>query len=277
VGQHPEIVAYRPFQYDPRVAAHWVGVLKDLTRPSSYLPPLIWPPGADRPAPPLLDPEIEHWLGHTQVESIATFCQERIDSFYLEVAKVLGQPDARYFVEKSDPDKMPPLTLELYPDGREVVLVRDFRDMLCSVLAFNAKRGFEDFGRQTVDSDAEYVRHLGELARLLLATWKNGTRRPHLLRYEDVIRRPVDTLVPLFEYLDVDASRSTVKDLTEQASEDTPAMAEHRTSGGSADASVGRWRRELQPGLQALCDETFGDVLAEFGYDTAAGDGDRAR
>jgi hypothetical protein len=269
LGQHPEIVAYRPFQYDPRVSAYWIGNLRDLSRPSRYRPPLIWPPGVDRPPPPLLDPDVEQWLGHEQVESIATFCQQQIDAFYREVARAVRQPQARYFVEKSDPAPAPATTLELYPEGREVVLVRDFRDMLCSVLAFNAKRGFEDFGRQVVDSDRAYVGHLGELARLLLRTWKRSAGRAYLLRYEDTIRRPVETLVPLFEHLEVESSSATVRDLISRASEDTPAMADHRTSGGSAESSVGRWRHDLDPALQRLCDETFGDVLDEFGYDPA--------
>ena len=38
------------------------------------------------------------------------------------------------------------LTAELYPDAREVFLVRDFRDMVASIFAFNRKRGVRGFG-----------------------------------------------------------------------------------------------------------------------------------
>ena len=46
---------------------------------------------------------------------------------------------------------------ELYPDSREVFLVRDFRDMVSSILAFNAKRGARGFGRAAAETDAGYV------------------------------------------------------------------------------------------------------------------------
>ena len=42
---------------------------------------------------------------------------------------------------------MPEMTWELYPRAREVILVRDFRDMVASMFAYNAKRGREGFHR----------------------------------------------------------------------------------------------------------------------------------
>ena len=38
---------------------------------------------------------------------------------------------------------------ELYPAARELFLVRDFRDMIASMQAYNARKGFGDFGRET--------------------------------------------------------------------------------------------------------------------------------
>ena len=40
------------------------------------------------------------------------------------------------------PDHVPILLSDLYEDSREIILVRDPRDVLCSLVAFNAKRGF---------------------------------------------------------------------------------------------------------------------------------------
>ena len=56
---------------------------------------------------------------------------------------------------------------ELYPDARELILVRDPRDMLASILAFNRRRGFDAFGREDVGTDQEYVHRIrGDLVRL---------------------------------------------------------------------------------------------------------------
>ncbi len=46
---------------------------------------------------------------------------------------------------------------EVYPRAQEVILVRDFRDMVASILAYNAKRGYTAFGREHVDNDEEYI------------------------------------------------------------------------------------------------------------------------
>ena len=39
LAAHPEVVAYRPFEYEPRVATYWMGVLPDAFRPGELSPP----------------------------------------------------------------------------------------------------------------------------------------------------------------------------------------------------------------------------------------------
>ena len=81
--------------------------------------------------------------GSDHVADLATFAQQRIDAVYRQVA-ALGDGRAEFFAEKCLPEgNVPQLLRELYPDAREVFLVRDFRDMLCSIRAFNEKRGCE--------------------------------------------------------------------------------------------------------------------------------------
>jgi hypothetical protein len=46
-------------------------------------------------------------------------------------------------------------------------------------------------------------------------------------------------------------------------------MRKHKTS-PDPESSIGRWRYELDPSLQAICQEAFGDVLKEFGYEEEA-------
>ena len=45
------------------------------------------------------------------------------------------------------PNYLPVLIRELYPRAKEIFLVRDFRDMARSIMAFDAKRGYAGFGR----------------------------------------------------------------------------------------------------------------------------------
>jgi hypothetical protein len=56
-----------------------------------------------------------------------------------------------------------------------------------------------------------------------------------------------------------------VSRLIAAAAPDAPELRGHGTA-GSPDASIGRWQRDLPPELLVAVEETFGDLLEEFGY-----------
>jgi hypothetical protein len=154
---------------------------------------------------------------------------------------------------------------ELYPQAREIVLIRDYRDILCSILAYNARQGYAGYGRERVSSDKEYIQQLRFQALYALRSWKRQSAQTHLLRYEDLITKPVETLSALLESLALSGTSSTIEGMLRRASQEIPGMQELRTSSDPQE-SIGRWRRDLDPALQAVCQEAFGDILEEFGY-----------
>jgi sulfotransferase family protein len=272
---HPGAVAFKPYARDARVATYWMGVAQGLARPQSYLAQLVpgpleeklwWLDRGDLQAGVAGDPQLEEWLGTDAVESVAQMCQSRIEAFYSRVAGPGETP--RYFVEKFLPYQVvPDLLAEVYPGAREVILVRDFRDMLCSVIAFNEKRGYEAFGRGAVGSDAEYVETtVTNSARRLLRRLKDRGDAAYLVRYEDLIEAPETTLGGLLDHLGLDAAEGTIAETLERANSDAPDMDHHRTA-GEAPASIGRWRRDLSPEIAKLCGEMLDPVLVEFGYE----------
>ncbi|NEP41891.1 MULTISPECIES: sulfotransferase domain-containing protein [Okeania] len=162
--------------------------------------------------------------------------------------------------------------LELYPQAREIILVRDFRDMACSVAAFNTKRGYVDFGRQRFKSDREYIRTtIKSTAANMLQLWRERKEQTHLVRYEDLILTPEQTLSSIFEYLNLDNSSSTISKILEVASKDTPQLKRHRTSANPQE-SIGRWRQDLDSSLQTFCTEVCQEALQEFGYNLSGKD-----
>ena len=109
------------------------------------------------------------------------------------------------------PNYIPVLTWELYPRAKEVFLVRDFRDMARSILAFDARRGFAGFGRPEGARDEEYMREvLADMARDLHRSWQTRSDRAHLIRYEDLVLDTESTCARLLEYLEIDASPETL-------------------------------------------------------------------
>jgi hypothetical protein len=277
VGCHPEIVACRPFVHDARLTSYWTQVLRTFAEPASYLQilrpelyPGPWWTGEHRPGRlPLrmAETHMAHWLGDDGVRAAADLCQERIDRFYGELARVEERPRARYFAEKCWPDDFTTgIVSELYPGGREILLVRDFRDMFCSILGFNAKRGTTSFGRESVDSDEQFIVALRDSALQMRAAWRARRQSAHLMRYEDLILAPDETLTRACEYLGVDADEATVSRVLADAAAQLPdAQRDHRTAASPAE-SIGRWRGELSGERRALCHQAFDDVLVEFGY-----------
>lgn len=277
LGQHPEILAYRPFQYETRVANYWAQILMTLSEPNSYLHALAtemsgrhWWLGDRQPpaALPLLDPEIESRLGAESINSLASFCREQTERFYRTAATIQGKDSPAFFVEKCSPSNFLQETIsEIYPGAREIVLVRDFRDMLCSILAYNRKRRMTSFGRQFADSDEEYVRRLRTTAAQLLWSWQRRPASAHVTRYEDLIRKPAETLKSILQYLGLSASDAIADDMLERACKSrADAQTMHKTS-SSWESSIGRWKRELEPGMADACESAFDDLLEEFGYE----------
>ncbi len=279
LGAHPGVVAYRPFLVEPRVASYWMGVLRSLSEPRSYRRqmqglnlqnPTWWLGTEGRVARRTQDSEIQDWLGSEAVQTLAGFAQSRIDEVYIRVAGLQQRPNVAYFAEKYQPDAVPHLMWELYPDAREVVLVRDFRDMLCSILAFNAKRGVQGFGRDRADSDAEFVDEMGKPADALARSWQQRAARAHLVRYEDLVSRPAETVEGLLDYVGLDSGQQVVQGMLGELDEAGEEATKHRTTSAAADESIGRWRAELGPELLARCEQAFGPALEAFGYPVAA-------
>jgi hypothetical protein len=285
LSSHPEVVAFSPFVKDARVATYWINVLQDLSEPASFLSAFD-PDDLDAPrwwlgsgnAARLGDPEVEQWMGSEAIDSLAGVCASRIETFYRHLAGTGGTP--RYFVEKSQPHHLvSDLLAELYPAAREVILVRDFRDMLCSVIAFSRKRGFEAFGRGE-GGDTEYVRtNLLQSATALAQRLQSTSAQPHLIRYEDLIQAPKNTFSELLAYLGLDSDPDLVEETLDRASESTVSM-QHPGSGEQVDllahrttpdpaASIGRWREDLPDEIAEICNEVLGPLLVKFGYEVS--------
>ena len=274
LSRHPQLVAYRPFDFEPRMSWYWMSVLKTLVRPYSYLRPIspglilgdpTWWAGLERPEvmlPP--EQELREHFDRGHFEAVATLCHSRLDAFYTEVALMMGKK-ARAYVEKLLPiEPEYRLLLEIYPAAKRIVLVRDLRDVFCSVHDFGQRRGKYGQGRQLVQTADEYVAMLARNAR----QWAKETKKGgFLLRYEDLIRDPKRVLEPMLGFIGVDASRRVIDTMCAEATAtELPQMTTHRTS-PSVEASIGRWRRDLDPEIRKAIEREAGDAMRELGYD----------
>src|SRR5829696_5353299 len=242
LSAHPGVVAYDRAPYEARGGKYWLHVLKTLAAPTDprkrvgapmefHLEPLAAGGNPFYSAAFAAWPQVETWSGSTYVTELAAFCQRSIDGWYLATASAQGQEREPlvYFAEKHFPDAYPRLMRELYPGAQELFLVRDFRDMIASMRAYNARKGFGDFGRDKAGSDEAWLTYLHQNFLVLRAAWHDRGEPGSLVRYEDLVRDPASTLPPLLTLLGLDATPETVASLI--AAADAPELRGHGTAG----------------------------------------------
>jgi Sulfotransferase family len=274
LASHPEVLVVPPFPFETGAGAYWASVLDALARPESYLQQVAsdqrgrfwWLGDPGFSVETYLEPGgPAHWLGGEGVDSLAAFAAARIQSVYQALARDMGKPRACCFAEKQTPQAhwRRPLA-ELFPRLREIVLVRDLRDMVCSILAFNAKRGHVSFQRELFSSDEDFIRAQRDPALALLQAWRaDGALR---VRYEELVLHPRPTLRSLLVALGLDSSEGVLDDILARAPSIEPSdQQEHKTSAGPRE-SIGRWKRDLSRAQARLCEEALGDLLTAFGY-----------
>jgi hypothetical protein len=154
-------------------------------------------------------------------------------------------------------------TLATWPGTRQIVLVRDPRDLLCSRLSFNQQRAEASFDLDLSDdavTGAPTIVHHLRLAAQQVEAFPDAI----LVRYEDLVERPVATATQLFERLGVGYGFATVRVAVDHA---VGARSDEHVTTATAAASIGRWRSELPPAAAAHLVDELADELARFGYD----------
>ncbi|HET7416408.1 MAG TPA: sulfotransferase [Solirubrobacterales bacterium] len=266
----PDIVVGGAYPYEFRFARYWLHAAKVLSDP----PDPNNSPSLDAfqhdlgsiPNNPYFnsrsEPTALAWLAESQPPLVAELAQRSLDGMYGELAAERG--NGRYFAEKFAPSYAQSIAWEIYGDRtRELFLVRDFRDVLCSIIAFNRKRGFEGFGRSESADDLDFVRRLGGAARSLLREYEERRDRAHFVRYEDLVTDPEAAFSAIADYLGLDATAAEA--MVAATTETSAKLDRHKTSADPA-ASIGRWRQDLDPEIAAACEEAFAAPLEAFGY-----------
>jgi hypothetical protein len=145
----------------------------------------------------------------------------------------------------------------VYPELRALVLLRDPRDVLCSLRSFGA--------REQVAKENRFM--AGATAETFAPYWANvydGLTRygkqVYVLRYEDLIRAPVDEGERILDWLGLPCDAAQ-----REAMHAASGFTAHGTA-ASTTASVARWRSELTDDEVATIEAAAGEVMERFGY-----------
>ena len=185
LGAHQEVVAFRPYTYEARVASYWSEILLALSEPQSYLQSVAgdvygwdWWTGRAGSARRRRWSTTRRWSAFSARTTSRTWPSSSGAASRPSTPGSQTATTPSYFVEKTWPASPAPVVLrEFYPGTKEIFLVRDPRDVALSTIDYNAKRGFLAFGREAVASDEEYIR--GPLrvgTEQLLEAWLRARR-----------------------------------------------------------------------------------------------------
>jgi len=275
LGCHPEISVFQLFSGEAHYINYFAQTIKTLSSPGSYLNPIrsgytfgdeMLVGNAEVAAQ--FEPTADNlWFQQEYLPELRKFFSGKLAELYQWKKSSVHPGDAPSFVcEKFSPSGAVELVKEVFPEMKEVVLVRDFRDVLCSVLAFNRKRGFEAFGVEQFSDTEEYVRKcLAPSADILLERWHKAEGRAHLVRYEDFIMDRKQALVGMFAYIGTQSQDVRAVMETADRTQKDKQRKRHCTASDPI-ASIARYESELSPELIELCNETMEEPLREFGY-----------
>jgi hypothetical protein len=188
----------------------------------------------------------------------ASLYRTLILEFYASLASGQHKQSAPFFAEKGDIDEAALQGARLFFDEvKEIIILRDPRDMLCSAIAFWKLPPDEAMVmlRTTFPRLVQVARHAGP--------------DTIVVRYEDLIRDPITIRRAMSDFLGIDL-------LEVMAGDGDASPGAHRTS-ENADASIGRWRRDLTPEQIDACERAFGPSMREFDYDMADAAADPAQ
>lgn len=191
---------------------------------------------------------MDHFLTGVVPNRLGSAFKEIVLDFYEAVARDQNRKHPIYFAEKLLPEDDARIGARfIFPNAKEIALVRDVRDVICSFMQWGGFR-FEVILEDITSS-----------SNRLVQIKESSDDSVHFIRYEDFILRQQDTLAGIFRFLGI----SPISQVEESI------MAElfevHATSRDPA-ASIGRWRKDLTNGQIRHC-ERFSAFLEAFGYE----------
>ena len=273
IKSHPGIVTTDSYPYEERPSQYWTHMFKVLTEPGNYEESVntdqFFSTNYYVGNNPFytLNRSSSSWYGGEYLGITGNFINNTINEYYNEQALNQGKK-AELFIEKmmSPNSSFWDIYNRTHAGVKNIFLVRDIRDVYCSVLDFNKKRGYMSFGLRQSMAAEEYFHLLERQYRALYNRWEVESDNSILVRYEDVLQDAHREIKKVLEYLGVNSDQEVIDNMVADASKKSNNMSKHQTS-TSPMHSIGRWKKDLDPKLAMKANDAFKDTLACFGYE----------
>lgn len=262
-AHQPSIVVANTYPYEVQIASYYAATLEVLRRPrfqtdndslvfaeSAFNDMRAMPNPWNQPelSQVVGGPYLTRFMDETVPSRLAATFRGIVLEYYDMIKVSQDKLTVGYFAEKSQIDgTLRQATRDLFGGVKEIVLVRDPRDFLCSA---------RDFWKMTVDHS--FTMLLGQIEKLR-TIHAEAADDVMFVRYEDLILSPVETRERIYRFLEIDPSEVV------EVPPDPDLLLNHATARDTI-GSVGRWRRDLNPDDAAVCARACEDFMRTFGY-----------
>ena len=173
-----------------------------------------------------------------------------VQDFYAMLAEQTGQQSCVYFAEKADIlHSTRAFTRMAFGGTKEIVLLRDPRDLFCS---------YRSFWQTPMDVA---ISALKAVTNSLLALVNDSEKNNMIfIKYEDLVLQKEAVLQRLSEFLNLDTVMRT------DPEEERKLFQKHGSS-EDASASVGRWRRDMSSEQLSMFATPFDSFFRAFDYE----------
>ena len=208
-------------------------------------------------------------LSHETMDDLLRRSSSRaqfIDRFFTTVRAQAGKP---FWSDKTPRNvQVLPYIFEHFPQARFIHMIRDGRDVVCSLRTHPRFRMIDgqpvklDTWNPIEDCVARWVQDVS------LGLRYRDDPGSLELRYEDLVRRPEPALRPLFEFLGLPWEPAVLKfNEVKTGSRDPKRFAQNPEAAKPLQSSaVGRWRGDLDEKDLAYVMRKAGTLLRELGY-----------
>lgn len=185
-------------------------------------------------------------------------------------ARFPGVGEGEYLIVK-DPHGSPgaPVLMEALPESRIVLLVRDPRDVVASILDSSREDGWRDGWEQVDLQDPDALARVRAELYLDSVTRAKQAYDAHeghkaLVRYEDLRADPAGGLMRIFSDLGILVDGATVREVAESSSWER--IPDKEKGGGKRrrKAKPGGWREDLTPGQAREVEKITAPLLEEY-------------
>lgn len=263
LSRSPQVCVAETHPFEVRLMSYWSTVVTTLTGPADYErsmhPDRLEGDGLKVGANPFVHQAYAEALPTRTLatEYFATYVSRQlidtartaIREYYLRIMDDRPKPHAMFFAEKNNnlDRRTRDFARTLFANLKEIVLIRDPRDLLCSQMAY--------FRRDPETTVGELTFATRELLRIK----REEADRVLFVKYEDLILDAEHAHARLALHLGVEQSH-VVNVKGEQAGFNSHATSESPT------ASIGRWNTQLTEQQRHQCDTNWQAFLSEFGY-----------